>query len=89
MPRCAMSRPCTENCLTNPSSSGRTYHEHGRSFPIQKSARPKMGQVSVAWGTFAKLNMMLRRKNARCLRNRALSPRNNREQGALSMTLSQ
>jgi len=36
MPRCAMSRPCTENCLTNPSSSGRTYHERERSFRSKK-----------------------------------------------------
>ena len=34
MPRCAMSCPCTENCLTKRSSSGRTHREHeGRSDP--------------------------------------------------------
>jgi hypothetical protein len=32
--RCAMSCPCTENCLTKRSSSGRTHREHeGRSDP--------------------------------------------------------
>ena len=52
MPRCAMSCPCTENCLTKRSSSGRTHREHERSFR-SKGARPKMGQLSAAWGTLA------------------------------------
>ena len=38
MPRCAMSCPCTENCLTKRSSSGRTHREHERSFS-SKGAR--------------------------------------------------
>lgn len=52
MPRCAISCPCTENCLTKRSSSGRTHREHERSFR-SKGARPKMGQLSAAWGTLA------------------------------------
>jgi hypothetical protein len=44
--------PCTENCLTKRSSSGRTHREHERSFR-SRGARPKMGQVSAAWGTLA------------------------------------
>ena len=52
MPRCAMSCPCTENCLTKRSSSARTHREHERSFR-SRGARPKMGQVSAAWGTLA------------------------------------
>ena len=35
--------------LTKRSSSGRTYREHERSFR-SRAARPKMGQVSAAWG---------------------------------------
>jgi hypothetical protein len=40
------------NCLTKRSSSGRTHREHERSFR-SKGARPKMGQLSAAWGTLA------------------------------------
>jgi len=73
MPRCAMSFPCPENCLTKRSSSGRTHREHRRSFR-SKGCQTEDGSGVGCLGNIGKLNMMLRRKNARCLRNSCFIP---------------
>jgi hypothetical protein len=88
MPRCAMSCPCTENCLTKPSSFGRICRDtEGGSDP--KKCQTIDGSGVGCLGNIGKLKYDVAPENARCVESRALSLACNREQDALSMTLSQ
>jgi hypothetical protein len=73
MPRYAMSCPCAENRLTKPSSSCRTYHEHGKVVPIQ-GCQTEDGSGAGCLGNIGKLKHDVARNNARASENRALSP---------------
>jgi hypothetical protein len=75
-------------CLTKRSSSARTHREHER-VPIQ-GCQTKDGSGVGCLGNIAKLKMMLRRKNARYLRNSCFIPsRATESRTRYRMTLSQ
>jgi len=72
---CAMSRPCTENRLTRPSSSGRTHHEHARSFRSQGCQTEDGSGVGCLRNISKLKHDVAPEKCALPQENRALSPR--------------